>query len=171
MKSNKLVIALSLVVLLFTACKKEHYDVSNVHGVNAEGELLLPVASKSINMMDLMERFELTDKVEWSESGELSFGFNYEDVGVISGAEILKFKDLYYQGHYATENPYVTMPMPFVDTVHITQIRLAPKSDSFFPNLDEDPDWRCIETSPWLEEDGVPYRFCTYVRSTQKEEP
>ena len=61
--------------------------------------------------------------------------------------------------------------MPFVDTVHITQIRLAPKSDSFFPNLDEDPDWRCIETSPWLEEDGVPYRFCTYVRSTQKEEP
>ncbi len=61
--------------------------------------------------------------------------------------------------------------MPFVDTVHITQIRLAPKSDSFFPNLDEDPDWRCIETGPWLEEDGVPYRFCTYVRSTQKEEP
>ena len=129
MKSNKLFIALSLVVLLFTACKKEHYDVSNVHGVNAEGELLLPVASKSINMMDLMERFELTDKVEWSESGELSFGFNYEDVGVISGAEILKFKDLYYQGHYATENPYVTMPMPFVDTVVSFQEKITFESD------------------------------------------
>ena len=63
MKFNKLLFAFSLVAVLFTACKKEHYDMSNVHGVNAEGELLLPVGSKSITMMDLMERFELTDEV------------------------------------------------------------------------------------------------------------
>ena len=60
--------------------------------------------------------------------------------------------------------------MPYVDTVHITQIRLAPRSDSFFPNLDEDPDWRCTDAGDWLEEDGIPYRFCTYVRSSTKEE-
>lgn len=129
MKFNKLLFALSLVAVLFTACKKEHYDVSNVHGVNAEGELLLPVSSKSITMMDLMERFELTDKVEWSESGNLSFGFNYEDIGVISGAEILKFNDLNYEGHYAFENPFVTMPMPFVDTVVNFQEKITFESD------------------------------------------
>jgi dihydrofolate reductase len=60
--------------------------------------------------------------------------------------------------------------MPWVDCVHITKIRLAPVSDSFFPNLDEDSDWICAEEGPWLEEDGVDYRFCTYVRSGKKEE-
>ena len=31
--------------------------------------------------------------------------------------------------------------LPWMDTVHITKIDLAPKSDSVFPNLDEMPDW------------------------------
>ena len=129
MNYNKLFAVLSLLALLFTACKKDHYDVSNVHGVNVEGEALLPVASKTITVMDLMERFELTDKVEWSESGELSFGFNYEDVGVISGAEILKFNDLDYEGHYSIENPYTTTPMPFLDTVVSFREKITFESD------------------------------------------
>ena len=54
--------------------------------------------------------------------------------------------------------------MPWVDTVHVTRIELEPHSDSFFPNLDLEPGWRCSETGPRLEEDGVFYRFCTYVR-------
>ena len=60
--------------------------------------------------------------------------------------------------------------MPWIDCVHITRIRLAPVSDSFFPNLDEDPAWTCAEEGPWLEEDGISYCFCTYVRSGKKEE-
>lgn len=129
MNYNKLFVAFSLVAVLFTACKKEHYDVSNVQGVNVEGEALLPVASETITVMDLMERFELTDKVEWSESGELSFGFNYEDVGVINGSEILKFKDLDYEGHYSIENPYTTTPMPFLDTVISFDSKIIFESD------------------------------------------
>ncbi len=54
--------------------------------------------------------------------------------------------------------------MPYIDTVHITQIDLAPKSDSFFENLDAAPEWHCIECGAWQEEDGVRYRFCTYKR-------
>ena len=54
--------------------------------------------------------------------------------------------------------------MPYVDTVHLTQINLCPKSDRFFPDLDAAPDWRCLSCGPWLEEDGIPYRFATYVR-------
>ena len=60
--------------------------------------------------------------------------------------------------------------MPWVDTVHITKIDLAPPSDSFFPNLDASPDWTCAEEGPWLEENGVRYCFCTYRRNPCKEE-
>ena len=54
--------------------------------------------------------------------------------------------------------------LPFVDLVHVTKLDLAPKSDSFFENLDASPDWRIADASPWQEEDGVRYRFATYVR-------
>ena len=53
---------------------------------------------------------------------------------------------------------------PHTDCVHITKIDLAPHSDSFFPNLDEDPAWTCTEQGPWLEEDGIRYCFCTYKK-------
>lgn len=54
--------------------------------------------------------------------------------------------------------------LPYVDTVHLTQIDLAPKSDSFFENLDASPAWCCTACGAWQEEDGVRYRFCTYNR-------
>ena len=50
---------------------------------------------------------------------------------------------------------------PYLDMVHITKIDLAPESDSFFPNLDALPDWRC-EAGDWQEENGLRYCFCTY---------
>lgn len=55
--------------------------------------------------------------------------------------------------------------MPYVDTVHITQIDLAPKSDSYFENLDAASEWRCTACGEWQEEDGVRFRFCTYKRA------
>ncbi|MCR5137701.1 MAG: dihydrofolate reductase [Oscillospiraceae bacterium] len=59
--------------------------------------------------------------------------------------------------------------LPWVDTVHLTQIDLRPVSDSFFPDLDADPDWVCSECGPWLEEENIHYRFCTYRRRISKE--
>lgn len=50
---------------------------------------------------------------------------------------------------------------PYLDTVHVTKIDLAPESDSFFPNLDELGDWSC-EAGEWQEENGLRYCFCTY---------
>ena len=55
--------------------------------------------------------------------------------------------------------------LPWVDTVHLTQIDRAPASDSFFENLDASPEWRAQELGDWQEEDGVRYRFATYVRA------
>jgi dihydrofolate reductase len=50
---------------------------------------------------------------------------------------------------------------PYLDTVHITKIDLAPESDSFFPNLDELEGWHC-EAGEWQEENDLRYCFCTY---------
>ena len=52
----------------------------------------------------------------------------------------------------------------YTDILHITKIDLAPKSDSFFPNLDELPDWVCESQTPWEEENGIRYCFCEYKR-------
>lgn len=51
---------------------------------------------------------------------------------------------------------------PWLDTVYVTQIDLCPVSDSFFPDLDQDPAWHLAQAGPWEEENGVRYRFCTY---------
>lgn len=53
---------------------------------------------------------------------------------------------------------------PYLKRVHLTKIDLAPESDSFFPNLDADPSWRCTEKGSWQEESGIRYCFCTYDR-------
>ena len=54
---------------------------------------------------------------------------------------------------------------PFLDKVHLTKIDLTPVSDSFFPDLDAAEDWRCTDASPWMEENGIRYCFCTYERA------
>lgn len=53
---------------------------------------------------------------------------------------------------------------PYLTKIHLTKIALAPHSDSFFPNLDEDGSWKCTECSDWMDEDGLKYCFCTYER-------
>lgn len=54
--------------------------------------------------------------------------------------------------------------MPWVDTVHVTKIDLAPRSDSYFPNLDAHEDWQRQEEESWQEENGLRYCFVTYKR-------
>ena len=56
---------------------------------------------------------------------------------------------------------------PYLDTVHVTKIDAVPFSDSYFPNLDEDPDWVCAEAEPEQEHDGVKYQFCVYKKVKQ----
>ena len=53
---------------------------------------------------------------------------------------------------------------PYLDTVRVTKIGAAPFSDSYFPNLDEDPAWECVEAEPVQEHDGVTYQFCVYKK-------
>ena len=58
MRNHKLLVIVALTVVMLSSCKKEHYDMSNVNGINAEGEVLLPIGSSSFTIMDLMNKFK-----------------------------------------------------------------------------------------------------------------
>ena len=117
MRFNRITLILCVLACLFASCNKEHYDVSNVHGINAEGELLLPIAHKTLTMMDMMERFHVDSIITCADDGSLSFDYNYEYLGVLNGDEMLRFKDLVVQHHFETENTYINNPPSFEDTV------------------------------------------------------
>ena len=52
----------------------------------------------------------------------------------------------------------------YLERVYVTKIDIEPPSDSFFPNLDRNPEWECVAQEPWEEENGIRYCFCTYER-------
>jgi len=117
MKTFKTLFVTLCLALLSVSCNKDHYDVSNVQGINAEGEVLLPLAFKSFTVTDLLERLEIQDEMEWSESGDITFCFDYEQNGVVKGADLLKFKDIDFEEHYTFENNYQDEEPPFTDTM------------------------------------------------------
>ena len=52
----------------------------------------------------------------------------------------------------------------YLERVYVTKIDTEPQSDSFYPNLDRNPEWECVSQEPWEEEDGIRYCFCTYEK-------
>jgi hypothetical protein len=122
LKYCKLFVFLSLLAMLFVACKKGHYDVSNVHGMNAEGEMLLPIGSGSFTVSELMQQFNIDSMITCSEDGILTYGFHFEDFGVVDGDSLLRFKDLEYNERFSFENPYpIMLPQAFDTMFHFDQ--------------------------------------------------
>lgn len=54
--------------------------------------------------------------------------------------------------------------LTYCDAAYITKVHCCPKSDTFFPNLDENPAWEMKETLQSGEENGVRYEMCLYTR-------
>ncbi len=54
--------------------------------------------------------------------------------------------------------------LPMCDTAYVTKVHCTPQSDTFFPDLDADPDWTLAEVLQTGEENGVPYEMCLYKR-------
>lgn len=54
--------------------------------------------------------------------------------------------------------------LPLCDTAYVTKVHITPESDTFFPNLDDDPQWELVEILQRGEEDGVAYEMCRYIR-------
>ncbi len=54
--------------------------------------------------------------------------------------------------------------LPFCDTAYITKVHVTPESDTWFPNLDEEPAWELAEVLQSGEENGIAYEMCRYQR-------
>ena len=54
--------------------------------------------------------------------------------------------------------------LPLCDTAYITKVHATPESDTFFHNLDEDPQWKLTEVLQSGEENGIAYEMCLYKR-------
>ena len=54
--------------------------------------------------------------------------------------------------------------LPLCDTAYVTKVHCTPKSDTFFHNLDDDPDWHLETILQSGTEDGIAYDMCLYKR-------
>ena len=54
--------------------------------------------------------------------------------------------------------------LPYCDGAYVTKVHTTPVSDTYFPNLDEDPQWELKETITSGEENGITYDICYYKR-------
>lgn len=119
MRIHRIALLLGLFACLFASCKKDHFDVNNVHGVNAEGEILLPIGSGSFTVSELMQQFNIDSMITCSEDGILTYGFHFEDFGVVDGDSLLRFKDLEYNERFSFENPFpIILPQAFDTMFH-----------------------------------------------------
>ena len=54
--------------------------------------------------------------------------------------------------------------LPWCDTVYVTRIDAHWPADTFFPDLDREPDWTGVPEGEPLEQDGIRYQYVTYRR-------
>lgn len=73
-------------------------------------------------------------------------GSPLEDVYVIGGGEVYR------------------LLLPYCDTVYVTKIDFAYQADTFFPNLDESPEWELAEESEEQTCFDIEFTFRTYRR-------
>lgn len=54
--------------------------------------------------------------------------------------------------------------LPYCDRVYVTKVFADAPADAFFPNLEEDPQWRVVSASEVLEENGIKFQYVEYER-------
>lgn len=54
--------------------------------------------------------------------------------------------------------------LPMCDKAYITKVHCTIDSDTYFPNLDQAPDWELSEILQSGEENGISYEMCLYRR-------
>lgn len=54
--------------------------------------------------------------------------------------------------------------LPHCTRAYVTKVGACPQSDTFFPNLDDSPDWQLTQVLQEGQEEGVSYQMCLYQR-------
>ena len=57
-----------------------------------------------------------------------------------------------------------TLLLPYCDRVRVTKVFASPKADSYFPNLDNHPDWRVESAGEVQEENGLKFQYIDYSK-------
>lgn len=72
---------------------------------------------------------------------------------------------------YSSDDVYVIggdsvyrLLLPYCDTAHVTKIDHAYEADTYFPNLDEMPEWRIVQDSEEQTYFDLEYHFLKYER-------
>ena len=55
--------------------------------------------------------------------------------------------------------------LPLCSQAYVTKVHATPKSDTFFPDLDRDPQWKCTGILRSGSENGIDYEMCLYERT------
>ncbi len=58
--------------------------------------------------------------------------------------------------------------LPYCSKAHVTKIKQSFEADTFFPNLDELPNWQVLESSEDITENDIEYNFVTYINNDVK---
>lgn len=58
------------------------------------------------------------------------------------------------------------MMLPLCDEAFVTKVHTLVDADTFFPNLDESPEWELCEVLQSGEESGIAYEMCRYTKKT-----
>ena len=54
--------------------------------------------------------------------------------------------------------------LPQCDTAYVTKVHCTPESDTYFPNLEQDPAWTLVQVLQSGEENGISFEMCLYKR-------
>jgi dihydrofolate reductase len=94
----------------------------------------------------------------------------------IDGAVVVHSMDEAFSAISEDENVFIIggdsvykLFLPYCSRAFLTKLLVTPESDTFFPNLDETPNWSVEDMGEELtSENGVKYRFITYINNDVK---
>ena len=81
-----------------------------------------------------------------------------------SPAQVLELAKNHEQAFVIGGGSVYRQMLPYCDRAYVTRVHTMPESDTFFPNLDEDPQWYLAETLQFGEESGIFYEMLLYKR-------
>ena len=102
--------------------------------------------------------------------GRVNVALARQDMGIPrfpvcpSPAQVLELAKNYERAFVIGGGSVYRQMLPYCDRAYVTRVHTTPESDTFFPNLDEDPQWYLAETLQSGEESGIFYEMLLYKR-------
>lgn len=83
---------------------------------------------------------------------------------VLEKVKVYDKEDLFVVGGQAIYTQF----LPYCNKAYITKIDKEHLADKYFPNLDENSDWELLEESEVKENEGIEFKFTTYVNKLKE---